>query len=367
MKQTKVLQDVVNQFKAEGQVTDIASYGNGHINDTYKVSTAGEGLNYILQRINHRIFTNPVMLQDNVKRVTAHIAQKLGVKTGQYTSRVLQPIEAKDGNIYVQEGEDFYRMFTFIENSIGHDIVSSPELAYEGGKAFGEFQALLKDLPGGPLFEIIPNFHNIVWRLENFDKALKADVKNRAEEAAEEIAFVNKMREEVQQIHKAGEAGEIPLRVTHNDTKFNNVLCDANTNKALCVIDLDTIMNGYVHYDFGDSIRTSTNTGAEDDPDLDKVSMDIRLFEGYAKGFLGAVGKDLNTKEIELLPNAALTMTFTIGLRFITDFLDGDTYFKTHHEKHNLQRAKAQFKLAQSIAEQMDAMKTVVDKCLKVA
>lgn len=361
---TAHLKAIAQQFKLKGEIDNIAPYGNGHINDTYKIEMCGDGMDYILQRINHKIFTNPVKLQENIERVTAHISGKLGLKDGEQSSNVLQLVYTEEGLSYVLDGEDYYRVFIFIENSVGHDIVSSPELAYEGGKAFGQFQANLKDLPGGPLFEIIPNFHNIKWRLGNLDKAIAADVKGRVAEVADVLAFIDDHREVVQQIITAGEAGEIPLRVTHNDTKFNNVLCDATTNKALSVIDLDTIMNGYVHYDFGDSIRTATNTGAEDDANLDNVSMDISLFEGYTKGFLEAVGADLNAKEIELLPNAALTITFTIGLRFITDYLEGDVYFKIHHEGHNLQRARAQFKLVQSIEEQQDAMAKVIADCL---
>lgn len=356
------LHSVISHFRIAGTVTEIVPYGSGHINDTYRVVTEEpDAFDYILQRVNHRIFTNVPALMDNIERVTRHIRLKLQAIPGTNPDREgLTLVPATDGKYYYQDTEgSYWRIYIFISDNRSYDIVDSPEKAYQGGRMFGKFQAMIADLPGGPLYEIIPNFHNIEWRLETFRATMDKDPVGRAASVKPETAFVLERAEEMGTILRLGREGKIPLRITHNDTKFNNVLLDGN-DKGLCVIDLDTVMPGYVHYDFGDSIRTSTNTGAEDDPDLSRVEMDIRLFEGYTKGFLEATRETLNPVELDHLALSGKLLPYMIGLRFLTDYVDGDHYFKIKHEHHNLQRARAQFKLLTSMERQFGEMRKIV-------
>jgi len=356
------LQKIIGQFNIAGTVSAIAPYGSGHINDTYLIETKEpEAFDYILQRINHKIFTNVPALMDNIQRVTKHIRLKLEALPGADPDREgLTLIPAIDGKNYYQDTEgSYWRVYIFISDNRSYDIVDSPEKAYQGGKMFGKFQAMIADLPGGPLYEIIPNFHNIERRLETYRATLGKDPVGRAASVKAETAFVLERTEEMGTILKLGREGRIPLRITHNDTKFNNVLLDGN-DKGLCVIDLDTVMPGYVHYDFGDSIRTSTNTGAEDDADLSRVEMDIRLFEGYTKGFLEETRNTLNPVELDNLALSGKLLPYMIGLRFLTDYVNGDHYFKIKHEHHNLQRARAQFKLLTSMERQFGEMREIV-------
>ncbi len=337
-------------------------YGSGHINDTFLVKTEESNKpDYILQRINHHIFKNVPKLQDNILRVTSHIRKKLEQTPGANPDReTLTLIPALDGKPYFKDQEgNYWRIYIFIDKNRSYDRVESPAQAYEGGKAFGRFQFLISDLEGEPLYETIPNFHNMDMRLETFFQTVENDPAKRVALAGPEIKFVEERSIEMTKILRLGEEGIIPERITHNDTKFNNVLLDEN-DKRLCVIDLDTVMPGYIHYDFGDSIRTTTNTGNEDEKDLSKVEMDIRLFEAYSKGFLEETKSFLTPVEIENLAFSGKMMTFIIGLRFITDYLDGDNYFKTHHEHHNLQRAKAQFKLVTSMERQFEEMQKII-------
>lgn len=353
---------IASNFRFAGTILNIAPYGSGHINDTYRVETREpDQFDYILQRINHRIFKNVPALMENIERVTRHIRMKLEATPGADPYREgLNLVPAVDGKSYHQDPEgNFWRAYIFINDNRSYDIVDSPGQAYQGGKMFGKFQAMIADLPGGPLHETIPNFHNIEWRLDTFRDTLKLDPKGRAGAVLEETAFVLERAEEMGTILRLGREGRIPQRITHNDTKFNNVLLDTN-DRGLCVIDLDTVMPGYVHYDFGDSIRTSTNTGAEDDPDLSRVEMDISLFEGYTKGFLEETRNTLNQVELDHLALSGKLLPYMIGLRFLTDYVDGDNYFKIKHEHHNLQRARAQFKLLRSMERQFSEMKEVV-------
>ncbi|MFC2097261.1 phosphotransferase enzyme family protein [Bacteroidota bacterium] len=358
------LNKLMKNFCIRGTFESGEAYGSGHINDTFLVKTKEENVpDYILQRINHNIFKNVPALMDNIGRVTRHIRKKLIEIPGSDPDREgLTLIPTDDGkDYYKDENGNFWRTYIFISNNRSYDIVDSPEKAYEGGKAFGKYQAMIADLPGEPLHETIPDFHDISVRLNTFFEILEKNSVNRAKLVKEELTFVKERAEEMKRILHLGREGKIPLRITHNDTKFNNVLLDEN-DKKLCVIDLDTVMPGYVHYDFGDSIRTSTNTGAEDEKDLSKVNMDINLFEAYTKGFLEETNFFLNQCEKENLAFAGKLFPFIIGLRFLTDYIDGDNYFKIHHEHHNLQRAKAQFKLLLSMEEQFVEMQNIVRK-----
>jgi len=358
------LQSITKHFTIGGTILSAFPYGSGHINDTYKVETAEPGChNYILQRINHKIFKNVPGLMDNIDRVTRHIRMKLENTPGADPNRqgltLIPTIENK--SFYQDPDGNFWRMYIFIEDNRSYDIVDTPEKAFEGGRMFGKFQSMISDLPGGPLHETIPNFHNIDMRLDTLRKTIEKDPVGRASKVADEVAFVMERSAEMGTILHLGQQGLIPQRITHNDTKFNNVLLDKN-DRGLCVIDLDTVMPGYVHYDYGDSIRTSTNTGAEDDPDLSKVEMDIRLFEAYTKGFLQETRSTLTPTELEYLPLAGKLFPYIIGVRFLTDYVDGDNYFKIKHEHHNLQRARAQFKLLVSMEGQFGEMREIVKR-----
>jgi len=356
------LRDVYDNFAADGTFLKGESYGSGHIHDTFRVETAEKGKDdYILQRLNNKIFKNIPELQNNIERVTSHLNHKLRLIPGSDPKReCLTLIPSKEGKSWITDKTgSFWRMYIFISNHRSYNIVDNPAKAFEGGKAIGRFQAMLADLPGAPLHETIPYFHDIEKRLDTFSHTVKSNPAGRAEKVAEEVDFVLKRSEEMKIILRMGKEGKIPVRITHNDTKFNNILLDEN-DKALCVIDLDTVMPGYVHYDFGDAIRTAANVAAEDEKDLSKVKMDIKLFETYAKGYLSETRETLNDTEKEYLAFAPRLITYIIALRFLTDYIDGDHYFKIHHEHHNLQRARAQLKLVESMEEQYGAMRKII-------
>jgi len=356
------IKQITSHFRIEGSYKTGAPYGSGHINDTFKIETnESDKHDYILQRVNHLVFKDVPGLMENVQRVTTHIRKKLFKVAGSDPDReVLTVIPTIDDSSYYKDPSgNFWRMYIFIWDNKSYNVVDTPEQAFEGGNMFGRFQAMLADLPGKPLNDTIPNFHNIEWRLETFFTSLEKNPVGRAELVENEILFVKSRAEEMKTILNLGREGKIPSRITHNDTKFNNVLLDQN-DKGLCVIDLDTVMPGYVHYDFGDSIRTTTNTGAEDDPNLDNIEMDIALFEAYAKGFLAETQETLNQTELDYLAFSGKLFPFIIGLRFLTDYVDGDHYFKIHHEHHNLQRTRAQFKLLTSMERQFPKMQKII-------
>ncbi len=359
-----MLQEIASRFRHSGTFAKAFPYGSGHINDTYKVETLEDDApDYLLQRVNHLVFKNVPGLMSNIDRVTRHIRAKLEQIPGSDPDReTLTLIHTHEGGIFYQDPEgNFWRMYIFIRDNRSYDIVTTPEQAFEGGRMFGRFQAMLTDLPGEPLVDTIPNFHNIEWRLGDFEETIARDAAGRVASVKDEIRFIRRRAEEMSSILLLGREGLIPMRITHNDTKFNNVLLDQN-DKGLCVIDLDTVMPGYVHYDFGDSIRTTTNTAAEDEKDLSLVEMDIRLFEAYASGFLDETRKTLTITEIDYLAFAGKLFPYIIGLRFLTDYIDGDNYFKIKHEHHNLQRARAQFKLLSSMEAQFREMRGIIER-----
>jgi hypothetical protein len=360
------LKEIFDQFHTESTFESGAPYGSGHIHDTFLVKTIEKGKDdYILQRLNNRIFKNIPQLQNNIERVTGHLRAKLISKPGADIKReCLNLVYSNEGKSWIiDKYQNYWRMYIFITNHRSYNIVDSPDKAFEGGKAIGKFQAMLSDLDGAPLFETIPGFHDIEKRLETFYDKLNADPLSRAGSVKDETDFVLKRAEEMKVILRLGTKGEIPVRITHNDTKFNNILLDEN-DKALCVIDLDTVMPGYVHYDFGDAIRTAANMASEDEKDLSQVKMNIDLFRAYSEGYLSETSGTLNNIEKKYLAFAPRLITFTIALRFLTDYLDGDNYFKIHHEHQNLQRARAQFKLVESMEEQYDGMKKIIKKLI---
>jgi thiamine kinase-like enzyme len=354
------VRSVTRQFPLRGEFSSAAPYGSGHINDTYCAvfDQGGERIRYILQRINHLIFKNPPALMENIQRVTSHLGQKVASQSDA-GRRVLTLIPAHDGRPFHRDAEgNFWRAYVFVENARTFDAVESPQQAFQAAKAFGQFQKLLADLPAPRLHDTIPDFHHTPKRFAALEKAIGADAVNRALMAKAEIDFACR--------HKAFTSvlldAKLPERVTHNDTKFNNVMLDDATGEGICVIDLDTVMPGLALYDFGDMVRTTTSPAKEDERDLSKVQMQLPMFEALAQGYLTSASEFLTAAEKKLLPISGKLITLEIGLRFLTDYLAGDTYFKVHREGHNLDRCRTQFKLVESIEEQEGAMNDIVEK-----
>lgn len=351
-------------FTLLGDYVSAAPYGSGHINDTFalEMSQGGRRLRYVLQRINHNIFKNPDGLMENVERVCRHTQAKLQAAGAVDASRralTLVPTKAGRG-WHTDSAGNRWRCYVFVEGATGHDIIRNADQAYQAAKAFGAFQALVADLPGGRLVETIPYFHHTPTRFANFQAALAKDTHGRAAQALPEINFALARAQDVGVITDAMVCGDIPERVTHNDTKLNNVLLDNDTQEGICVIDLDTVMPGSALYDFGDLVRTSTSPAAEDETDLSKVTMQLPMFEALLKGYLTTAGGFMTARERELLPFAGKLITLEIGLRFLADWLDGDVYFKIKHPRHNLDRLRTQFKLVESIEAQLPAMQALI-------
>jgi len=365
--QEQSLKSIVEQFDIQGTVTSVKPLGAGHINDSYKVATAlAETPDYVLQRINHYIFKNVDALQDNILRVTDHIRSKLataGIKDVE--NRVLRLAPAKGGKLYHKDEDgNFWRVLYFIPDSHSYDEGITPELALYAGRAFGDFQAMLADLPGKPLVETIPNFHNMESRLATFRQAVKDNKAGRLAKTQDMVDEIEKRADEMCKAERMHREGLLPKRINHCDTKVNNVLFDRN-NQVLCVVDLDTVMPGYVLSDFGDFMRTGANTGKEDDADLDRISIDMKIFEAYTKGYLEKAKSFLLPVELENLAFGAKLLTYMQTVRFFADYLDGDLYYKIHSPEHNWQRTLAQFKLLQSMEENFDEMCKIVAEAVQ--
>lgn len=353
------LRAVTREFQAPGEFVAAAPYGTGHINDTYCAvfDQRGTRVRYIVQRINHLVFKNPPALMENLQRVTAHLGLKAAGRPDALR-RALTLILAHDGKPFHLDADgNHWRMYFFIENARTFDAVESPGQAFAAARAFGQFQKLLADLGAPRLHDTIPDFHHTPKRLAALEKAIEEDVANRAKLAKPEIDFVLSRKADTNALLNAN----LPERVTHNDTKFNNVMLDDATGEGICVIDLDTVMPGLALYDFGDMVRTATSPAKEDERDLSKVVMQFPMFEALARGYLTAAGDFLTPAEKALLPFAGKLITLEIGIRFLADFLVGDVYFKVHREGHNLDRCRTQFKLVESIERQETTMNKLVE------
>lgn len=345
-------------FQISGTFIGATPYGSGHINDTYCAvfHEAGVPVRYLLQRINHGIFKNPAALMENMQRVTAHLAARV-VDVPDRERRVLTLIPARDGRAWhVDEEGHHWRAFRFIENAHTYDAVESTEQAFQAAKAFGHFQKMLSSLPAPRLHDTIPDFHNTPKRFATLLEAIDADAAGRAIQARPEIDFALKHQPIVSLLLDAN----LPERVTHNDTKFNNVLLDDDTGEGICVIDLDTVMPGLALYDFGDMVRTTTSPAMEDERDLSKVNLQFPMFEALLRGYLTSAGDFLTKAEKQYLVFSGKLITFEIGIRFLTDYLAGDTYFKVHRDSQNLDRCRTQFKLVESIEQQEERMERLV-------
>lgn len=360
---------ITENFKIEGKFVHAHPYGFGHINDTFAVYFYINDSflrRYILQRINTNVFKSPENLMDNIGSVTSHLRKKIMAENGDPQRETLNIIPSKSGgNYYESCGGDFWRTYVFIENAATYQIVENEIHFYNAGRAFGNFQRRLSDFPAGSLHETIPAFHNTPDRYEKFLKAVSDDPFKRVSKIQNELDFVKFREKDIHILTALAEKGDLPLRVTHNDTKFNNVMIDDETGAGICVIDLDTVMPGLSLYDFGDSIRSGASTAKEDEKDMSKVELDINLFESFSKGFLEYTHSFLTLKEIEHLAFSAKLMTFECAMRFLTDYINGDTYFKIKYPEHNLVRANNQFKLVESMERKMFQMEDIVEKTVK--
>ena len=348
------LLNIIKQFPVDGNPMSCFRFGEGHINRTFLVET-DSGCKYVLQGMSTVAFHDIPGLMDNVIAVTHHIAAKSTTR-----DCTLNFLPCANGSYYyATEGGEFWRLYKYVDNCISLQSPESSEDFYRSAVAFGTFQNLLSDFPAESLVETIPNFHNTPDRYRIFHETLDADPVSRKESAAKEIEFVLQREAEAGVLQHMRDIGELPVRVTHNDTKLNNVLFDEKTREAVCVIDLDTVMPGLSAYDFGDSIRFGASTGAEDEKDLDKINMSLEMFQAFTKGFVSSC-PGLTAKEIEVLPLGAKIITLEIGLRFLTDYLDGDHYFHISRPEHNLDRARTQFKLVADMEAKWEQMKEIV-------
>ena len=350
-------EEALAQYAHIGVIESCEPYGNGHINDTFLLVT-GAGKRYIFQRINQVVFPHPDQVMENILGVTEHIRAKVAKNGGDVDRCTLQVIPTDFGKAFYRDSiGSWWRMYAFVEHTVSKDRVENIKEFADCAEAFGRFQGLLSDFDASCLYEAIVNFHNTPVRYENLMRAIEKDPAGRVAEVQAEIAFVKERAEFVKTLEKAREAGELPLRVTHNDTKLNNILFDAETAEPVCVIDLDTVMPGYSVNDFGDSIRFGANTAAEDETDLSKVSLDLELYHAYADGFLKGCDGKLTPKEVELLPIGARMMTLECGMRFLTDYIEGDTYFRIARPSHNLDRCRCQFALVADMEKKEEQMK----------
>jgi len=359
MKEPHDIQLISRQFQIPGEFVVAEPYGSGHINDTYcaRYDQGGSQVRYIHQRINHNVFKNPVALMENVRRITGHLRQKLAGRPDA-SRRTLTLVASREGQpFHRDEHGNYWRTYIFIEKARTYDAVQTPQQAFEAARAFGRFQQLLADLPGPRLHETIPDFHHTPKRFAALERAITVDACNRAAAASAEIQFALTHKAMTNVLIEA----QLPERITHNDTKFNNVMLDDATGEGICVIDLDTTMPGLALSDFGDQVRTTTSPAREDERDLSKVVMQFPMFEALVRGYLSATREFLTPAEKQYLVFSGKLITFEIGLRFLTDYLSGDTYFKVHRDGHNLDRCRTQFKLVESIIQQEEKMHRLVE------
>lgn len=360
------IDEAIAHMQFTGTLLKKKSLSTGHINDTFEVAFRqkdGGKRRYILQRINHHVFHEPEAVMKNIWGVTQHLRKKILEEGGDLSREMLNVIPSVDNKCYYKDSNGYmWRAFDFIEDSVCLDTVEEPNQFYQSAVAFGKFQKMLSDYPAEELYETIPDFHNTPMRLKNLKKAVEENKSGRAGLVQEEYQFIMAREKELAILQNLLEKGELPLRVTHNDTKLNNVMLDADTGEGLCVLDLDTVMPGLAVTDFGDAIRFGASTAEEDERDLSKVWIDLTLFEAYTKGYLETCGNSLTPTEIEMLPLGAKTMTLECASRFLADYIDGDIYFRTEYPDHNLVRCHTQMKLAADMERKWPQMIEIVDK-----
>jgi len=354
------IQNIVEHFNIEGRYVSFEKVITGHINDSFYIKTdSATHPGYFLQWINSYIFKDIQGLMSNIVRVIHHLGKKLA-ENPQDDFEVLEIIPTREGNKYFVESEgQYWRLYKFIDKTHIYNVVRNTDIAYKGGRAFGLFMSQLADLPAGELTETIPDFHNMEKRLQTFFQSLESNPVDRVKDISAEIEFVKQRAAQMLRIPELIKAGKLPMHITHNDTKFNNILFNESEH-AICIVDLDTVMPGSILFDFGDAIRTGSNTAVEDEKDLSKVDINLPIYEAYTRGFISATRQTLTPDEVDNLAFSARFMTFIIGLRFLTDFLDGDPYFRTLYPDHNLVRAKVQFRLVEQMEKNAEKMQEIV-------
>ncbi len=352
---------IANTFETKGNITKLEQITMGHINGTYKVF-CDAGTDYILQKINTNIFKNPFELTENILGVTEFLGRKIAMRGGNREREAMTLVKNKNGGYLCKDGDAYYRLYICIKGATCYSSASIDGLFKNSAKAFGRFQMLLSDYPAAELHETIPYFHDTPKRLRDLEASVKADKAGRLKYCQNEVDFFMARKEFASAITSKLATGELPLRVTHNDTKLNNVMMDDATHEGICVIDLDTVMPGSSLYDFGDSIRFGASTAAEDEKDLSKVWCSMELYEEYVSGFVGEAGKALTDTELDMLPVGAIMMTLECGARFLADYLDGDVYFSLHYDGQNLDRARTQIKLVADMESKLDQMNAIVTK-----
>ncbi len=353
------LKKLIYKFHIYGDFIVGVPFGNGHVNDTYLLNfdQGGVRLNYVLQRINGDVFKEPIKVMENIDRVTQHLLTKIHKSHSETRKRTIRLLRTQDNLPYVfDDNGNCWRAYIFIERARAYNVLETPEQAFGIARAFGEFQQQLIDLPGERLHDTIPDFHNTPKRIEQLEEAIKNDPCNRVKDAQKEIDFILSRKEAAGELVRLNKSGDIPERITHNDTKCNNILIDDLSGDGICVIDLDTVMPGLSLYDFGDMVRACTSPAEEDETDLSKVYMRFDMYEALFSGFCETAGAFMTAAERENLANAGKIITLEIGTRFLTDYINGDKYFKIKRANHNLERCRSQLKLVSSIEEQMNDM-----------
>ncbi len=357
------IDEILNNFSFDGKYTGYSVSNNGHINNTFVLDfecDRGIETSYILQQINTAVFKNTDQLMQNIVTVSLYLRNMIIQSGGNPERENLNVIFTKNNKpYYIDNNDRHWRCYNYISDSYTCQKVDKPEVFYNAAKAFGKFQCMLADFPIDTLHETIPNFHNTISRFDDLKKAVDEDIVGRVKEAQEEIRFAFDRESDTGVLIALAESGRLPLRVTHNDTKLNNVMFDKISNEGICVIDLDTVMPGLSLYDFGDSIRFGASTAAEDEKDITKVSLDLELYEHYVNGYLTAAGKSLTPHEVDYLPFSAKLLTLECGIRFLTDYLNGDIYFRTDYPEHNLVRCRTQFALVADIERKMEIMNEI--------
>lgn len=357
----EMILSVCRKFGISGELEETKVFTDGHINSTYFAcfDCDGEKKKYLIQKVNTHVFKDQDVLMKNIIGVTKFLRKKIKADGGDPERETLHFLKCENGKYYFNDGDDCWRIYYFIDNSYTYNLIDSNEVFEDAGKSFGRFQCLLSDYPSESLKETIPDFHNTPKRIEALEQAIEQDNFSRAQSIKDEIDYALSKKEMASIALQLLENGDIPLRVTHNDTKINNILFDTETKKGICVIDLDTIMPGLSLYDFGDAIRSGASTALEDETDLSKVSVSLSLYESYVKGYLSSCAQSLTKAEVEHLAYSAWLLTFECGTRFLTDYLQGDVYFKTSRPNHNLDRARNQFAMAKDIESKLDQMNKI--------
>lgn len=360
MTHAEYIEEILAFYTFEGEYTGYSQITAGHINTTLSLQfdVGGKTKQFIAQKINTNVFKDPKKLMENMVNVTSHLTKKIEEKGGNIERETLHALISNDNKPYhIMPDGSFWRCVNFITDAYSCNMIENPQVFFNAGKAFGEFMSLLADFDGESLHETIPNFHNTKDRFNNFLIALENNKSGRKDNAKEEIEFVLQRKDDSEILVNLIEEGKLPIRVTHNDTKINNIMFDNQSNEGICILDLDTVMPGLSLYDFGDAIRSGASTAKEDEPDTSKVKINLELYNAYTEGYLSTAGKSLTKEEADFLAFSAKLLTFECGMRFLTDYLDGDTYFHTDYKEHNLVRAKNQFALVADIEKNMDLLK----------